>query len=1229
MQISKTKRYQADLPISFGFPLGKKARNTKDVYTNFIDASNVLLLVIGLSQKFSIGIDKCSLSIPASRNILCGITQKVGSSVVLRLLLPAFFAMFCSTLLFSQGLTNERIKTFLPQSDTVKIDTLGIVPNSLLLFSTSGPVDTSTYRIFPLDAKIVFHGVVPTDSLVAKYRVFPIDFFKVHRRYSTDLIRPESEYRENPYTYTPGRQTENIFGTTSLNKSGSISRGVGFGNNQDLTVNSSLSLQLSGKLTENINVLASVSDDNIPIQPEGNTAQLQEFDQVYIQLFDDRSKLTAGDFVIDGPVGYFTRYHKRAQGASFSTEMPLHKNTTAKFYTQTSLALSRGKYARNEIPGVEGNQGPYRLRGNENEPFIIVIAGTEQVFIDGRQMERGQDRDYTIDYNTAEITFTTKQPINKDKRITVEFQYSDANYARSLIQTSTGLKDERYSVYVNFFSEQDAKNQPLQQDLGDAERRILSEAGNDLTSAIAPGYESVNEFTNDIVLYTLRDSLGYDSVFVRATSDVPNLYRVVFSDVGDGNGDYVQEGFDATGRIYKWVVPENMGGTIIHAGKYAPIRQLVAPKKNQMLMVGATYAFSTRTEAMVEGGFSNANANTFSDIGNQNNYSPALTARVNHKIPLSDRPKATVLKGSAAIEWIGDNFQPLEPYRTVEFSRDWNLPLDISHNEQRITTGTVALHKTDAVAAEYSIRQFSAGDAYSALKNGLVASANLPGFSADFNGSMLHTEGENPSKFVRHKSRLEKSLFFTKLGFSDEREDNRRMRQGGDSLSAAAYKFYDWQVYLTQHDSSNLRYRLFYGERSDFAVDSDRFEQATHAKQYGAELTLAHNPNNRLTAMASNRILEIKDAELTNIEPESTLLLRLEHNLRLWKNAVTTSTYYEIGSGLERKKEFIYIQDPTGQGPFTWIDYNENSIKELNEFEVARPEDGDRYIRVFTPTDNYERTYSNKYSQTLNLNPAGAWSGEEGFLKLLSKFSNQTAFRIERKTRREEDADRYNPFVTDLGDSVLVSQSSSIRNTLFFNRSNPKFALDYGYAALMSTIPLTTGFEERNSFSHILRGRLAIANAFSIALEQELGQRESTSDILSGRTYRIDYFRLKQILSYQPGTDLRVSLSNEYTDKTNAQILGGETATLLDIGLDFRLSKVESGIFSAKFNIINIDYEGASNNSLAYEMLDGLQNGRNFTWGAGVQRNLGKNLQRKSEEVKAIHTGNVQVRAFF
>ena len=171
---------------------------------------------------------------------------------------------------------------------------------------------------------------------------------------------------------------------------------------------------------------------------------------------------------------------------------------------QGAGALSKGKFARNIIQGTEGNQGPYRLRGNNNEPFIIVLAGTELVYLDGKLLERGQEFDYTVDYNTSEVTFTARHLITKDSRIVIEFQYSDQNYARSLFQARTNYQTDKLDFWFNAYTEQDVKSQSLQQDLSLGDKQLLAESGDSLSLARVTAIDSIGYVDNQ-VLYKLID----------------------------------------------------------------------------------------------------------------------------------------------------------------------------------------------------------------------------------------------------------------------------------------------------------------------------------------------------------------------------------------------------------------------------------------------------------------------------------------------------------------------------------------------------------------------------------------------------------------------------------------------------------------------------------------------------------------------------------------------------
>jgi hypothetical protein len=212
---------------------------------------------------------------------------------------------------------------------------------------------TGTYLLF-LDSTI-------QDSLIIEYRVFPFAIPPSYANKDLSIMNRKGGGSIKTYVIGSSERSNSLFNDSGIQKSGNISRGIAFGNAQNLSVNSSLNLQLSGRITERYSILASVSDDNIPIQPNGNTQQLQDFDQVFIQVFDDRTKLIAGDFILRKPEGYFMNYFKRAQGAYFLTEIP-KENSGKKWTIESSVSVSKGRFARNVIQGVEGNQGPYRWR---------------------------------------------------------------------------------------------------------------------------------------------------------------------------------------------------------------------------------------------------------------------------------------------------------------------------------------------------------------------------------------------------------------------------------------------------------------------------------------------------------------------------------------------------------------------------------------------------------------------------------------------------------------------------------------------------------------------------------------------------------------------------------------------------------------------------------------------------------------------------------------------------
>ncbi len=1195
-------------------------------------------------------------------------------SVIFRkYILFLLLGLFCQVS-YGQIASNKRTKQLSLSNDTIQLDTLSIVLGSIKLATADGNLlDTAFYKINYAEGKIIVNRKKLSEnnpgitSIISSYQTFPYLFSETTKHKDINRIKPDLFGNANPFSYNIESKNDDIFKMDGLNKSGSISRGFTVGNNQDMIVNSNLNLQLSGHLNNNIDILMAATDNNIPIQAEGNTQQLQEFDKVFIQLSNSTSKLIAGDFQLTRPTGYFMNFNKKAQGVSFSTAQKVNAENKDKtkqglYKTSLSAAVSRGKFAKNQIQGIESNQGPYRLRGAENESFIVVLSGSEKVYIDGRLLVRGQENDYTINYNTAELIFTAKQLITKDKRIVVEFQYSDKNYSRSLVHFANDYEQNKLKLHLHVYSEQDSKNQSLQQTLSDDDKQLLSRIGDTLSLAVKTSIDSVG-YNNKEILYIKRDTTigiySYHILVYKPDSIGVGYYRVTFSNVGLGKGHYNQITSSANGKVFQWIAP-TANGDSLH-GSYEPVMQIITPKKKQMMTAGFEYAINKNTNLAVEAAVTNNDLNTFSGANSNDDVGYALKMNLDNKFPLSHKSSTDTAKSPFLLitnvnyEYVQKYFSPIERYRNVEFERDWNRGSANVDDDQHIIGAGIGILKKDLGTAGYRFNSFLEGVKYNGYRHNANFNLSKKGFTINYDGSLLTSESNVATNsvntnFYRHKSGISQKIKRITIGVKDEFEQNKFSLGRRDSLLSNSYLFWEWQAFAQNADTTKIRYGINYKERRDFAVKIDTLEKntsftkSTYAQNYSGFFEIMKNPNSQLKLNATYRKLTIEPNAVTSQQPDNSLVGRIEYNFKLMKGLVSSNSFYEIGSGLEVKKEYSYIKVDPGLGIYMWIDYNRDSIKTLNEFEVAPTPSQGEYIKVFTPSNSYIKTYNNQFSEVLTIKPSVLWETKTGFKKFISRFSDQTSYRVDRKSTNDNLAIAYNPFlglITDslLRDSTIKTLNSSFRNTLTINQQSSVFGLDLSYQDIRNISLSVNGLDSRQNTFEEARARWNIIQQLSWNFDGIYGNKKSKSGYFASRDFDILYFSTEPKLNYQPNTSFRISVSFKYTDKINrSQEIDSLNlhATMQDYGAEVKWNVLNKGSLNFKADFIQITFNGAQNTSLAFEMLDALKTGQNITWGLSYQRNLSSNLQlsitydgRKSEGNKAIHIGGAQLRAYF
>lgn len=1104
------------------------------------------------------------------------------------------------------GNSDFRSTKYLIKKDTLRFDSVPINSNKFkVLNALLKPIDTSEYKVDFNKATIFIDAKQHLEITINYYR-FPDFLTKTYTPFDERLIVPNNTNTGKLYSLTTNKKASEIKLFDGLETKGFISRGVTSGNNQNAVTNAALDLQISGKLSEKVTLKANIWDTNIPIQENGYSQNISDFDRIFVEMFHENWRVRAGDLSLKNNESFFAPFVKQASGLEVEAKVTDQLNVSA------SGAIVRGKFSRFNITGVEGNQGPYKILGNNNEPNILIIGNSETVYINGIKIEKGADKDYTIDYNLGEIRFTTTYPITNDMRIWVEFQYSDRNYTRFVTYESAKYSSEKLNISGFFYSENDAKNQPLLQVLTDNQKEILANAGNNPDLMFAES-AFLDTFDENKILYRKVQN-GAVEIFEYATNNTGELFFVNFTNVGANNGDYILDSSTAIGNIYSYAG--------VNRGNFAPLTRLIAPTKNQIFMVQSNYDSQNKTKLSTEIAVSNNDANLFSTIDDQNNA--GLAGKIGWQQILID--KNWKLSSDINHEFAHKNFRTLQRWETVEFNRNWNLLTNNATKNYFQSTFKLENKQQDFIL--YSYNHLNYADTYNGNKHELNAKIQHKNTAIFADASFLtNTSTLEDNTFLVAKATVEHQFKKSWLGAFTNLETNSRKNISTNNFVNTSHRFKEFETYFGMGDTTKVFTKLGFNYRDNDSVRNNAFTEINNRKTLYLNSKLIHTKKTKLSVFANYRVT--KNNFTAN---EQSLNSKITFNKQLLNNFVNLNTLYETSSGNVARQEFVYINTEPGLGYYTWLDYNNDGVQDFDEFEVAEFQDQANYLRVPLPNLRFLATQSAKFRQAINLNFT-SWKNRKGILKTIAYFANESFLSIENEQRRIGNSFNFNPF--KFKEENLVGLNFSFRNSLYFNKNLQKFSTTYTYGNLRNKQQFLIGAQENNVTSHQINFAHKFANFWLGELLTQFSKNNLQTENFTNRNYLIETDEIQPKISFLHSDNNKLSVFYHFKNKKNT-LPDFETLKQQKIGLEYFFIKGAKNQITANINAYLNDFKGDVNSPVGYQMLEGLQNGQNYTWNLLFNRKLNSFLNlnlnylgRKSKNSKAIHTGSVQLRAIF
>ena len=1061
---------------------------------------------------------------------------------------------------------------------------------------------------------------------------------------------------------------------------GSITRGVVAGSNRDVSVTSGLRLSLEGAVAPGVALRAALTDEDTPILPEGTTQQLSDLDRVYVEVDGPGARARLGDVDLALTGTTFAPLERQVQGALVEAVLPTG-GLVAGGRVVASGSATRGLFRSQDLVAIEGVQGPYRLEGRAGESFVVVVPGSERVYLDGRLLTRGTAGDYTVDYGTGEVTFTPARLITAERRITVDFEYTTGGVGRTLLvgavdvalaPTAAGAQTAgaqtagagRVRLGARVLREADGSGFAEAFGLTPAEVDLLRAggAGDVLVSGAqrVPAFDAQSPF----VLYTTRDTVvaGVPTrIFVPAAPPDSVVFRVRFTRVPFGQGDYRRANTvpgvvqARNGVLYEYVGPG--------LGDALPARILPRPTARTLVDLTAAADVLPGVEAFGELARSVDDANTLSERGGAGAGA--------YEVGLRLQPQALAggaLTGTIRHRARADAFRPLDRIRDVEFNRRWNLAragtpfgsvLDTLGED---VTEAAVQWAAEGAAAEAEAGRLALGGFRSdraALAVRLDQAAAPLALDLRLAGSRTGGAGVLVDRLGTGFFREARALVSRRLGpvtpaLSVEHE--RREQPGAlpqDSLLSASYAFWAVRPGLAA---------AFDGLDADASVEWRR-EAEPLGPQGGAALADAATaltvettlrarpaPATQLDArLAYRRKRYGEDFRLLGRENVESVAVRLGARAAPLRQAVRLRAVYDALTERSPIRQETYVFVGADLGEFVWRDGQgepragePDGVAQVDEFfPETTPLEGE-YLRTFLPSAELVPTVGVGLDLRLDVDPGRLAEGDGLAARLARAVALRTTLDVDERTRNPDVLRVLLLDPTALqqsGDAGTVSGRFRVEQELVLFPDRPEAGGRLVAEHARSTSLLAVGLETRLVQTVRAEAYAPLGPALSARVEAVLGRRRTLSEAFASRTFDLRSVSVEPSVVWTPSRALSVTVAPVLADRTDALAPAGRPsgAAVLRVPVEARLTRAGRLSVAVRAERADVRLRGDAPGGLAlFELTEGRGPGTSYLWGVDGQVGLTDGLRatlrydgRAPADAPVIQTVRLQLSATF